>query len=370
MASARARSLIRDTVAVAMILAGMVVAVEGAVRVFWPQNVRAEYDGGLSIAIPDDRLGHRLRPDARATIGGPEFTISYRVNGKGLRDEVEHALPKPEGTTRILVLGDSFAYGWGSVYDESWPVLFERRLLADGHPVEVVKAGVPGYDTRSEALYLEQIFSDYDPDIILLTFLPNDLFTNAPIDSVGGEPDEQVAVTQGRGGKGSDLHSLILAKRLLMANDRLYVRFYMLTNRLEYFTTPPSPTLRRQLEVTKALLERIQSFCRQRERDLVVLSIPQQFQVLVPEGADGLGVDVEAVDRVFAEFAREQGFTWLPALPQLRKEYAKGEDLYFRFDGHLNSSGNRAVADYLAAELVERFAERLHRPSPVPAGAV
>ena len=64
----------------------------------------------LSIAIPDDHLGHRLRPDARATIGGPEFTISYRVNAKGLRDEVEHALPKPGGRPADgPVLGDSFA---------------------------------------------------------------------------------------------------------------------------------------------------------------------------------------------------------------------------------------------------------------------
>jgi lysophospholipase L1-like esterase len=302
-------------------------------------------------------------------VRGPEFAVEYVHNGKALRDEFEHALPNPEATTRILVLGDSFAYGSGNPYDQIWPTLFERRLLADGYPVDVVKAGVPGFDTRSEALYLEQIFSDYDPDVVLLTFLPNDLFTNTPIEKVDANLDEHESPTRGIDGKASDLHSLIIAKRLLMANDWLYVRLYTLTKRAEYFATPPTPALRRQIEVTKALLERIGNFCRQWERDLVILSIPQQFQVLAPDSADAPGVDVEAIDRVFAEFADAQGFTWLPALRELSKAYRSGgEDLYYRFDGHLNGLGNRAVAEFLAAEFIARFGERLRRPAP--AGAV
>jgi lysophospholipase L1-like esterase len=372
MASARVIPAIRDAVVITTIVGALFVAIEGSVRAFWPQNLRTKYVGGASAAVPDNQLGHRLRPHARSRVSGPEFAVEYVHNGEGLRDEARHALPKPEGTTRILVLGDSFAYGAGNDYHESWPVLFERRLLADGYAVDVVKAGVPGYDTRTEALYLERIFTDYDPDIVLLTFLPNDLFTNGPFDTAGSEIDGDQSPIRAAGGKGSDLHSLILAKRLLMASDWLYVRLYLMTRRLEYFATPPSATLRRQIEVTKTLLERVRSFCEQKGRDLVVLSIPQQFQVLAPERAKALGVDVEAIDRVFAAFGSEQGFTWFPALPRLRELYrADAEDLFFRFDGHLNNRGNRAVADYLAAVLLERFADKLQHPDrPLPAGSV
>ena len=364
--------MIRDAVVITAIVGGLFVAIEGGIRIFWPQNLRTEYEGGASTAIPDEDLGHRLRPNARSIVHGPEFVAEYVQNGAGLRDEVQHALPKPEGTTRILVLGDSFAYGSGTDYGQIWPVLLERQLQEDGFRVDVVKAGVPGYDTRTEALYLERVFADYDPDIVLLTFLPNDLFTNTPIESAAGAFDAGDSPIQAAGGKGSDLHSLILMKRLLMANDWLYVRLYMLTRRLEYFATPPSATLRRQIEVTKALLERVQRFCEQKGQDLVVLSIPQQFQVLAPEPAEALDVDVAAIDRIFTAFAGEQGFTWFPALPRLRElYYADAEDLFFRFDGHLNDRGNRAVADYLAAALVERFSERLRQPqAPVPAGPV
>jgi hypothetical protein len=43
--------------------------------------------------------------------------------------------------------------------------------------------------------------------------------------------------------------------------------------------------------------------------------------------------------------------------------HASGEDLFYRFDGHLNHRGNAAVADHLSAAFVERFADRL-RVSP------
>jgi GDSL-like Lipase/Acylhydrolase family len=372
MASARGISAIRDAIAITTIVGALFVTIEGSVRALWPQNLRTEYVGGASIAIPDDQLGHRLRPHARSRVSGPEFAVEYVHNGEGLRDQARHPLPKPEGRTRILVLGDSFAYGAGNDYQESWPVLFERRLLAAGYPVDVVKAGVPGYDTRTEALYLERIFTDYDPDIVLLAFLPNDLFTNGPFEAAGDDLDGDQSPIRAVGGKASDLHSLILAKRLLMASDWLYLRLYLMTRRAEYFATPPSATLRRQIEVTKALLERVQSFCEQRGRHLAVLSIPQQFQVLAPERAQALGVDVEAIDRVFAAFGSEQGFTWWPALPRLRERYrADADDLFFRFDGHLNNRGNRAVAEYLAEVLVERFADELQPTGrPLPAGSV
>ena len=368
MNSTRGHAVIRDAVVVILIVAGLFVAIEGAVRVFWPQKLETDYLGGPSIAVYDERLGHMLRPGARSTVSGPEYAVDFRISEQGLRDEVHHALSKPAGTTRILVLGDSFAYGTGNEYGDIWPVLLERSLQADGRAIEVVKAGVPAYDTRTEILYLERIFSSYDPDIVLVTLLPNDLFTNMPIDAdlTGHEPP-----TEGISEKGADLHSVILAKRMLMANDWLYGKLYVMTKRREYFVSPPTAAVRGQIEVTKALLARAQAFCRKKDCELAVLSIPQQFQVLVPDRGEALGVDVGAVDEEFATFAAEQGFTWLAALPSLRKVYQdEGENLFFRFDGHLTKRGNQAVAEFLGPALVARFGDLLKQRQPVPAGSV
>jgi hypothetical protein len=197
-------------------------------------------------------------------------------------------------------------------------------------------------------LYLERILSTYDPDIVLLTFMPNDLFTNGPIGTRGTADDDQSPV-RGRNDKDSVLHSLILARRLLMANDRLYTWLYLTTGRGAYFTSPPGEVLRRQVEITKALLKHAQRFCREHHAQLAVLSVPQLFQVVASGKGDWPGIDVDMIDHIFAEFAKTQAFTWLPALPTLQQAYgAGGGDLYYRFDGHLTERGN-AVVDSSAA---------------------
>ena len=373
MASARVISAIRDAVVITTIVGALFVAIEGSVRAFWPQNLRTEYVGGASTAVPDDQLGHRLRPHARSRVSGPEFAVEYVHNGEGLRDEARHALPKPEGTTRILVLGDSFAYGAGNDYQESWPVLFERRLLADGYPVDVVKAGVPGYDTRTEALYLERIFTDYDPDIVLLTFLPNDLFTNGPFETAGGEtrwrpiPDP--------GGRRQRLRSAQPDPRQAPPHgERLAVRQALPDDQApgvlrHAADRHPAPTDRGHQGAARAGAELLRAEGTRSGGPL--------------DSAAVSGARPRATPRRWAWTWRrstassprsrsEQGFTWLPALPRLRELYrADAEDLFFRFDGHLNNRGNRAVADYLAAVLLERFADELQHPGrPLPAGSV
>jgi hypothetical protein len=359
---AKAWPLVRDTAIVALIVGFLVVAIEATVRMLWPQQQETVYVDDRSMGVEDDELGHRLRANARAIVAGPEFVAEYAIDAQGLRDAVEHPLPKPDGQTRILVLGDSFAFGAGGDYNAIWPVLLERRLAADGYSVDVVKAGVPGYDTRTEVLYLERIFSQYDPDIVLLAFLPNDLFTNRPIGSGGAAAEEDGSPVRRRNDKDSTLHSLTLTKRLLMASDRLYSALYMMTGRGAYFASPPGEMLLRQIQVTKTLLKRAQRFCQVHHAALAVLSIPQLFQLVAADDADALGVDVDMIDQTFAEFAEAQGFTWLAAFSDLRKAHRSGgTDLYYRFDGHLTERGNLVVADYAVAAIARHFSDRLDR---------
>ena len=64
---------------------------------------------GRACAVSDPVLHHRLRPNCDKTISGVRFT----TNSLGLRDR-EYAIPKPSGTFRILMLGDSFTEGGDS----------------------------------------------------------------------------------------------------------------------------------------------------------------------------------------------------------------------------------------------------------------
>ena len=62
----------------------------------------------------DPELTYRLRPGA-CTFSELEFVTDYRINSLGVRDD-EASLDGPE----IIVLGDSFAMGWGVEQQESF----------------------------------------------------------------------------------------------------------------------------------------------------------------------------------------------------------------------------------------------------------
>jgi hypothetical protein len=153
------RRILARNVLLLLLLSGILfLLLEGSVRLLAPQQGRMEMLGGESLAMKDSVLGHRLRPGAVAVDHAIEFTARYAINEQGLRDDVVYHASRNEGRTRFLVLGDSFTFGVGSDYEQIWPVLVEQTLAARGRRVELVKAGVPAFDTRLEVLYLNQMF--------------------------------------------------------------------------------------------------------------------------------------------------------------------------------------------------------------------
>jgi hypothetical protein len=109
-------------------------------------------------------------------------SVSYRLgrnrvtlNSHGLRDK-EISYEKPAGERRILLLGDSVTFGWGVSDGEPFADRLEELLAARTRPRwEVINAGVNGYNAQQEATYFRSEGIRYQPDIVLLTFLDNDL---------------------------------------------------------------------------------------------------------------------------------------------------------------------------------------------------
>jgi lysophospholipase L1-like esterase len=97
------------------------------------------------------------------------------TNSLGIRDfRPPH---KSEGKIQILVLGDSFTFGYGVPLEDSYPNLLEQRLnqAVSGDMYEVINAGVPGYDTVDEAELLDLILDHYSPRWIVVGLHPGDL---------------------------------------------------------------------------------------------------------------------------------------------------------------------------------------------------
>ena len=116
--------------------------------------------------VYDELLGWRNIPNWQATTFGKTLSI----NSKGLRD-AEHPYAKPDGVKRILVLGDSFAWGYGVADHETFSAVLEELLAnRDAPRWEVINTGVSGWSTDQQYLFLREEGMKYDPDIVLLAF--------------------------------------------------------------------------------------------------------------------------------------------------------------------------------------------------------
>jgi lysophospholipase L1-like esterase len=100
-------------------------------------------------------------------------TFPYRTNSHGLRDRDRPA--KPPGTKRVLVVGDSYTWGYAVTEEEAYPQAAERLLKERGRPdIEVINGGMPDYNSRQERQLLEQLLPIYEPDAVFLAYVVND----------------------------------------------------------------------------------------------------------------------------------------------------------------------------------------------------
>lgn len=96
------------------------------------------------------------------------------TSAQGTRDDVV-AIPKPKGTFRVLVLGDSLAYGSGIPKDKTFPNRLESLLREKFNNAEVVNAGVSGYTPYNELQYYLTEGRKFESDLVVVAFCMNDV---------------------------------------------------------------------------------------------------------------------------------------------------------------------------------------------------
>ena len=116
----------------------------------------------------------------------PDFTRTYQqeyvtINSFGLRDSEIYKDKKT--AIRLLLLGDSVTFGWGVNQKEIFPEVLERLLNQNSTTeIEVINAGVGGYNTYQETQYFLNEGIYFNPDMLVLVFVENDFEVQNTID--------------------------------------------------------------------------------------------------------------------------------------------------------------------------------------------
>jgi len=152
-------------------------AVEGVVRAL-DLRISSLHRGLLKLAqmevLDADRNLLTVSPRTDALLFGYET----HINSLGVRDR-EPELPKPPGRFRILLLGDSMVFGQGVAQQDMVGEVVRNELSAPD--LDLLSAGVPGWNTLSEEQFLAKNQSVIDPDLVLLLYVENDNEPNDPL---------------------------------------------------------------------------------------------------------------------------------------------------------------------------------------------
>ncbi|MDQ2693571.1 MAG: hypothetical protein M3Y68_16155 [Chloroflexota bacterium] len=129
--------------------------------------------------IPHPILGWVLQPNTTYLYKIPEGKVSVTYNSQGWRD-IEHAVEKPDGVFRILVLGDSFMEANSVELEKTFHRQVEKLARETASQVEVINLGVSGYGTLQEYLAFQHMGQLYEPDLVILGFFDgNDVINNS-----------------------------------------------------------------------------------------------------------------------------------------------------------------------------------------------
>jgi lysophospholipase L1-like esterase len=130
------------------------------------------------IGSNDSDLTSELKPGTFEYYGyiSPLNKTTVIINSEGFRDH-EYPVEKRNGTYRIAVIGDSFTFGQGVESEDTYPKQLESLLnngMIDGN-YEVMNFGVISYNTFQEVKFLKNKALKYNPDLVIVGYLSNDI---------------------------------------------------------------------------------------------------------------------------------------------------------------------------------------------------
>lgn len=132
----------------------------------------------------DEQLGWKGSPKAKSRYISKDFIVNVSHDALGYRNLAPPYVP---GKHNILLIGDSYGWGWGVEDDETAASVMNGKSGA----YNVYSLGIPGYGTDQQYLALQRLLAahpDYHYENVFLLFYLNDFNDVVTINGSGLYP--------------------------------------------------------------------------------------------------------------------------------------------------------------------------------------
>ncbi|OGJ16075.1 hypothetical protein A3K73_05700 [Candidatus Pacearchaeota archaeon RBG_13_36_9] len=292
--------------------------------------------------------------------------VKINTNSKGLRDFREYSYEKTK-KKRILILGDSYAFGNGVELEESYPELLRKKL----NNTEIINLGVPGYGINNEYLYYINEGMKYDPDIVIVHFSINDWGTDQIVESENGDCIDRnyslVANEKGYLVSGNRNEGLIRSVHLfLLANLRSYSFIYSksrllfapIIKRLQKTKEAPLMYSSKNSEAYKAAYQGYYNLLKKIKKagkaDIILFVGPHNADLISPETINReYGLNNSAGTAQLKESLREISDRLKIKFINIEIEDLENKDIFLKVDGHWTTTGHKLITEKLYSNLKE-----------------
>ena len=335
-----------------------------------------EYGSTKGMFQKDEVLDYSMTPNFKGKFSRQEFKLELQTNSLGLRD-IEYG-EKKGNEFRILALGDSFAWGaYGTELNQTYLKILEKKLNERGGKnfrYLVINAGVPGYGTDQELLYLKDRGYKLKPDLIMLNFfVGNDFIDNLQSGEMTVK-DGFLVTSKSRQKFAEKLRAFLLAnshayrvieKGMLNVFGNFiqkYVKGKIQQDdyQAKLFLAPLNKDIKQQITKTKEVLKDMKSYANSNNMTFVIVLMPLNYQVdnnlkqiFIENNYKNQQYDMGQPQKAIKEWGRNNNVVVIDLLPELQR-LNKDNDFYWKFNPHFNIKGNEAVGQIIYQELTRK----------------
>lgn len=362
------------------------------------------YPGGDELHRCDRLLGWKGHPNTSALVNTDGYQHTVYWNSDGMHDQ-DHPQEKPAHVFRILILGDSFGEAQQVAEEQTNHHVLEETLNSLGPAnvkFEVISGAIRAWGPAQELIYFRSIGQYYQPDLVVLLWLPaNDLTNVLPYDRLTGAkgtncyvpyfamcdgqfdsepwfPAPGFAPTWRKCSAIEKNTSNLL--NYLYHHSRLYQQLEPILTRHSYridYGNPYVPWLSDAgndealvyaYQLTDEILNRLSVEAKQIGAKTAIVIVPfnvalygeieASFQKAIEQtikGTTGLNADPTLPNRKLADLMRQRNLPVLDLHPIFVQDLrARGEALYWPKDPHWTVAGNRLAGETIAHWLIEQ----------------